>query len=593
MNAASVLKNPLDDGILIQKAIKNGLISLSIAIILLSGAALWTIFQLTDFYSTKVNIITEQDQLLHDMRIAARERTLLMYAMVAETDPFVIDDNRMSFYSAGAKFAQARLAFIETPITDNERRILSLQGELTGVNRETQAEVVNLISIGKAEAALALLTSKVLPKQYKVLKTLDELGVSVENRKNEVKIQATAIENISVIILIAIVIIIILGAIYISRQTTRKAFNLISQLTNMRTALEKTNNELTSQKSTLDHHAIVSIADQHGNITYVNDKFCEISGYNREELIGKNHRVLKSDIHSEEFYKDLWDTITSGNVWKGEVCNRRKNGGLYWVESTISPFLDQNGVPYQYVSIRTDITHLLEARVEAEKANLAKSTFLMSMSHELRTPMNAVIGYADLLEMELIDEQLEYAKNISKSGQHLMKIITEILDLSSIETGNMELLIEETNAADLIEECLSMVDNMVLDKNIKINKSINVSTDYRVMVDRLRLKQALINYLSNAIKYNNVDGEIGVSIKRMDSDQCRISITDSGPGLNEEECAIIFNPFTRMDHHVNVIEGTGIGLTITKRMIERMHGSVGVDSEVGVGSVFWLEVPAA
>ena len=592
MNAATTINSPLDDGAQIQQAIKHGLIALSVAIILLSGSALWTIIQLTDFYNSKVNIIAKQDQLVHDMRVAAHERRLLMYAMVTEQDPFKNDDNRMAFYAAGAKFAQARIEFTQTPITDTEQSILKAQGRLTGINQITQDKVVDLATDAEFTSALNLLRES-LSVQNKVIQSLDRLVMSIETRKNDINAKASRIENVSIIILVAIVIIIILGTIHIIRQTTSQTSNFIAQLTNTRNALESTNNELIQKKEAVDQHAIVSIADRQGNITYVNDKFCKISGYSRDELLGFNHRILKSDVHSDEFYKDIWSTISSGEIWHGKICNKQKNGEHYWVESTISPFLDANGIPYQYVSIRTDITDLLDAKVEAEIANKAKSTFLMSMSHELRTPMNSVIGYADLLTMDLKGEELKSAQEIIKAGKYLMGLLNEILDLSKIETGKIDFLIEEVNLEDLIDECIVMVECMTFSKNIKLHKQIHTSVGFCVTADRIRLKQSLLNYLTNAMKYNNQDGTVIVTAKIVDSGKCRILVEDSGSGLSKEQCAVVFNPFTRLDKHINLVEGSGIGLTITKRIIEKMNGMVGVDSKENVGSVFWIEIPVA
>jgi len=585
--------NSIDDDHLVQQVVKRGLVGLSSVIIFLSCAAIWSIYLLTEFYQNEVQLIAEQESLLHVMRVSGRERIVLMYSMASEEDSFKRDNQRMTFYSEGSKFALARIKFIGSALAKNERDLVENESILTNATRPIQEQIVDLLTKGDDKLALKLLKEHVIPDQKKLLQTLDKLHSSVEQRNEKIKQKAAFMGNASIIMLISIVIVLILGAIFIIRKTTHRAFKLISQLTEARKTLQRTNSELIQQKDTLDHHAIVSIADKKGNITYVNDKFCEVSGYSREELIGKNHRVLKSDIHPDEFYQDLWNTIKHGNVWHGELCNQCKDGSYYWVESTISPFLNSKGKPYQYVSIRTDITHLLEAKIEAEKANQAKSTFLSSMSHELRTPMNAVLGFAHILESELEGDQLDSAHEISQAGNHLMELINEILDLSRIEIGHVEVSLEEVDIEALINECLKMVVNIAQSKNIKLQQHVKISSDIRLMADRMRLKQALINYLSNAIKFNRMDGEVIVSINSVGTNKCRILVEDTGPGLNEEQCTKIFNSFTKSDENTNLIEGSGIGLTITKRLIEMMNGKVGVESEVGKGSTFWIELPTA
>jgi len=211
--------------------------------------------------------------------------------------------------------------------------------------------------------------------------------------------------------------------------------------------LEKALRESEFRRITLDQHAIVSITDVTGIVTFVNDKFCSISGYSQQELLGKNHRILKSGHHPDSFFEEMWDTISQGKVWHGAICNRCKNGSEYWVDSTIVPFLDESGLPYQYVSARTNITKLkqieadlLSAKEVAETANTAKSQFLSSMSHELRTPLNAIIGFSQLLEFsELDSEQSGNVKEILRAGDHLLTLINEVLDLSSVESGRIDI----------------------------------------------------------------------------------------------------------------------------------------------------------
>ena len=580
-----------ENGMLIQQTVKNGLITMAVAIIFLSGAALWTEMQLTEFYNNKVEVINKQLHQIHTMQISAHERIFLLYGMATGDEPFQIDDQRMAFYSAGAKFAIARIKFIKSDLDNNERILVEEQEKKSNIISLIQDEVVDLVMNGKNELALKLLREQSIPEQNKVLQRLDKISASIEKRHNAIKLKAESIGNVSIIILVSIVIIIILSVLYIIRQTTSRLNNIISELSETRLALQNTIYELIQQKDTLDNHAIVSIADEYGNMVYVNDKFCEISGYSRDQLIGNNHRILKSDIHPKEFYQDLWNTITQGNVWHGKVCNQRKDGSHYWVESTISPFLDASGKPYQYVSVRTDITQLLEAKLEAEKASRAKSTFMSSMSHELRTPMNAIIGFAQLLEMTLKGDELESIKEVKKSGDQLLALINGILDLSNIETGSFQPSLEKIDIDTFVSESLLAVQDIAKNKNIKVHHEIEGDSTVYVIADRLLLKQALLNYLTNAIKFNHDNGDVLVSIKWIDSSKCRILVKDSGLGLSEEHLDAIFNPFAKLDEHVGITQGSGIGLTITKRMVEIMNGKVGVESEVGKGSTFWIELP--
>lgn len=749
--------------------------------------------------------------------------------------------------------------------------------------------------------------------------------------------------------------------------------------------LETTLYEREREHLALDQHAIVSISDRAGNITYVNERFCAVSGFSRDELLGQNHRIVKSDKHLPEFYEEMWNTIRRGDVWQGLLCNRRKDGSLYWVASSISPFMDDKGEPYQYVSIRTDITHLVAAetalresearldflltstpvtiytceaetpfgvnyisrnvkqlighepeqftdnshfwldnihpddrpqilaelptlfendvhqheyrfrkadgsycwlqdemrlirneagvakeivgywaditarkhveqelesskerlrrgqvfanigtwdwniqsgelfwseriaplfgyevgeletsydnflraihpddrqmmadavnacvehdapydiehrvvwpdgpirwlhergavvrdaegkplhmlgvvqditqrveaetrqreieerfsfavegagdgvwdwdlltnnmqfshlymkmlgyaenelpyhvdtwlnsvhpddlarvqqnmqdylegrlpiyaaelrlqckdgsykwilcrgtvvgrddegkpvrmigihsdisdnkqaeqaliiaRDEAERANLAKSDFLSSMSHELRTPMNAILGFGQLLEYDekLSDENMDSVLEILKAGNHLLELINEILDLAKVESGHIALSLEPIELSLVVEECLRLVGTLANKRDIELSYAGFGKSCVRA--DRTRLKQVLLNLISNAIKYNIEGGSVKIDAKSEDTEWLRIQVTDTGPGIPVERLPELFQPFNRLDAENSEIEGSGIGLTITQRIIEIMGGKVGVESEVGVGSTFWIELP--
>lgn len=232
---------------------------------------------------------------------------------------------------------------------------------------------------------------------------------------------------------------------------------------------------------------------------------------------------------------------------------------------------------------------LIEAMQSAEKASSAKSDFLSSMSHELRTPMNAIIGFSQLLEMDLEDpQQKENAYEIRHAGEHLLSLIDEILDLSKIESGRITTSIEDVSLNSAIEECLPLVSPLAEKHQIRINNLLN--KEYIIRADYGRLKQVLLNLLSNAIKYNKERGKVDITCDSKKDKHLRINFVDSGIGISEEQISAIFSPFERAGAEQTDIEGTGIGLVITKKLMELMDGKIGVDSVSGVGSTFWIEL---
>ena len=356
---------------------------------------------------------------------------------------------------------------------------------------------------------------------------------------------------------------------------------------------------LYSVQNALDSHAIVSKTDDRGTILSVNSTFCEISGYERAELVGENHRLLNSGRHPPVFFETMWRTILSGANWKGTVCNRRKNGELYWVESTITPVFDETGQLQGFTSIRTDITHqkqleekLAQSLEIAEQANQAKSIFLASMTHELRTPLNSVIGYSQLLKTTSLNQhQLDHLQNIESSGKYLLSLINELLDLSSIEAGVFQISMEDVDIQTIIKDTITLVEPLAAAKAIQIEWHAEPTLSLIVKADITRIKQVLINFLTNAIKYNYHEGRIQIEITVNPQNKIRVSVIDQGYGIPQDKQNHVFEAFNRLGFEHSDTEGTGIGLSITKNLIELMHGQVGFESQVGVGSCFWFELP--
>jgi PAS domain S-box-containing protein len=366
--------------------------------------------------------------------------------------------------------------------------------------------------------------------------------------------------------------------------------------------LQSSLRELEDLKFALDQHCNVSRTDEEGIITFVNERFCSISKFSHDELMGKNHRVVNSGHHPKEFFGELWRTIKSGQSWKGEVKNRAKDGNLFWSDTTIVPFCDTQGKPFQYIGIRTDITSLKRIEEElrrakdiAEQASRAKSEFLANMSHEIRTPLNGIMGMTDLaLETELSREQREYLETVKSSSGTLLTVINDILDFSKIDAGKIDLEVDDFDLRDSLETTLKTLAVRADEKGLELLCEVAPEVPEVVRGDVTRLKQVVMNLVGNAIKFTN-QGEVAVKVQVEAEDGrdlvLQFTVSDTGIGIAEDKQGKIFDPFAQADTSTTrKYGGTGLGLTISVRLVRMMGGKIWVESEEGRGSHFHFTV---
>ena len=370
--------------------------------------------------------------------------------------------------------------------------------------------------------------------------------------------------------------------------------------------LQASNKEIGDLKAALDEHAIVAITDPQGHITYVNDKFCAISKYSREELLGQDHRIINSGHHPKEFIRNLWTTIGHGRVWHGEMKNRAKDGTFYWVDTTIVPFLNEHGKPRQYVAIRADITERkaaeetilrlnveLEQRVkertaQLETANRELEAFSYSVSHDLRAPLRAIDGFSQaVLEdygPQLPDEGRRQLQTIRYSAQRMGALIDDLLTFARL--NRQELTKRQIDHSRIIRESLDELGLPGSERKVEIRLGeLPVSQG-----DPTLLRQVWMNLLSNALKYTRkrAHAEIDIGCQKT-GDLVTYFIRDNGTGFDMRYVGKIFGVFQRL-HRVEDYEGTGVGLATVQRIIQRHGGRVWAEAAVDQGATFYFQL---
>jgi PAS domain S-box-containing protein len=369
-------------------------------------------------------------------------------------------------------------------------------------------------------------------------------------------------------------------------------------------ALERSLKELADIKFALDQSTIVAITDQRGIINYVNDEFCRISRYSRDELLGQDHRIINSGFHSKEFIRELWTTIASGKVWKGELRNLAKDGNIYWVDTTIVPFLNNEGKPYQYVAIRHDITQrkLAEEKVLKQAAELQRAAQLSfvgelaaGLAHEIKNPLAGIQGAVDILirRRDKNDPEREALEGMRHEVSRIDGTVRALLERARPRLVS----VVESSLRDIVERAVSVARGQLIDaasRGRNITLTFEPSEDpVMVPMDPAQIEDAVLNLVINAIEAGQTGGHVLVRIAKVQNERLSqseeeaiVEVSDDGPGIKGEDLARIFNPFfTTRD------SGTGLGLPAVRR-IARLHGGrVEVSSVVEKGSTFTIHLP--
>ncbi|MBS3944021.1 MAG: PAS domain S-box protein [Melioribacter sp.] len=347
--------------------------------------------------------------------------------------------------------------------------------------------------------------------------------------------------------------------------------------------------------------AYVILTDLYGNIEFVNNALIKQTGYNFDEVVKQNPRIFKSGDLETETYKQLWENIISGESWKGEFRNRKKNGELYWVSSQISPIIDSNGKIIKYLAIQADITQrkkyeeeLINSKVKIEKAYHFKDALLANMSHEFRTPLISIIGCSDLLLEELNEgELIELARAIQQGGSRLLKTLNNVLLLSDLESGNYDSELTPRNIIPIVKTQTDNYGYIAESKNIMIITRFE-ETELILEINEFFFNTALENLIDNAVKYTQ-EGSIIVAVKKDFTNEDTygvITIQDSGIGINEEEKQIVFDAFRQAEEgHKRNFEGTGLGLTIAQKAISNMKGFIKLEDNYPTGAKFSIYLP--
>lgn len=594
----------------------------SLLILALMAASLAALLSLHRDIEEVAHRHTQHIELVSRMQNMALLRTTLLNEIVESNDPFATDERALAHNQAATDFYTARQALAARELSPMERALLVEVTEQTAQLYPIQESVKELARLGEKARASHLLAAQSVPRQ-RVL--LDRLQRIADHNRAEISQAANKMGKrlLYYAIFIGLSGALAWGGLFIvKRRAQRGQDKFLDDLARSAEEREVLLHRLEYQKLALDEHAIVSIADPAGNIIYANKRFCEVSGYRDEELLGQPHRIVNSGYHGPEFFRELWQTISSGKVWRGVIRNRRKDGSFYWVTTTIVPFLDRTGRPYQYVGIRTDITRLkeiesdlarantdlmlttrdaVEAREAAQRANEAKSEFLSVMSHEFRTPINAVMGFSEIMLAEHPEPDWEYAqeaKLIHDAGQSLLAMVSSIFEYIELEDADWVGNDESCDLASLMSDVRDAYEAKARHKGLRLKTAPEIHCG-QVSANPGRIYEVIKVLVCNAIEITDA-GEVTLNCQALARDEgdeakayWQISVRDTGPGVLPGHEESVFEAFRQgADSLTRVHQGIGLGLAIAKRIVEAYGGRIWYEPAPGGGAIFQFTLPA-
>jgi len=365
----------------------------------------------------------------------------------------------------------------------------------------------------------------------------------------------------------------------------------------------------------LDRSTMVTITDADGTLLYVNKLFCDVTKYSKEELVGKKpNELLNSNFHDQAFYDDIWNTLKSGDAWKGDIKNKAKDGSFFWTLTTIMPFLDENNKPYKFIAIRRDITEKVEADqrlkvtlaenvmqkdkiqdqyVKLQDLQKEKEEFVAMITHDLKQPLVPISGNAEMLANpkmgELNEMQIDCVHSIQAQASLQLSMIENLISAQKLGSGSMKYDIEELSTKNILNDCIKTHSPIMTDKHIEFFDSSTI--DVKIMADRRRVLESFTNIIQNAHDFVPENGKIEIGVTDGDS-EVTFFVKDDGEGIPKEKQDMIFKKYGQVESTAQrKFGGTGLGLAVSQELIQGMKGKIWFESDVGKGTIFMFTIP--